>query len=572
MRAVGVIRASAGLGRGDDVGEGLDVVLGKAIGRRLGRGGLEVVQVAVELLIIAQALAHMVENLTGELLAARIGHVGADPFGILSGLVHAHQTDGGEVVVEGAEIVFGVGIQALFQQLGDDVALDLQRTGCDVHQLVETGIEVLLVLCEIGKARHVQRHDADGAGALARTEVAAGLFPQLAQVQTQTAAHRTDIGRLHIGVDVVREVGGAVFGGHLEEQLVVLGGGPVKVAGDGIGRNRVLEAAAVAVALDHQLDEGLVDDVHLGLAVTVGEVHFLSADDGGLVLQVGRDGPVQRDVGEGRLRTPAGGRVHAEDEALDALLDLFVAEAVDLDKGGQIGVKGGEGLGARPLVLHDAEEVDHLVAEGGEVAGRGGVDLARDAEALGDQLAQTPARAVAGQHAQVVQMQVAVAVRIGDLLVIHLAQPVVGRHGAGVGENQTADGIGHGGVLLDAPVGNVEVFVDRLAVIQVGGLKIAHFLALLAVEDVGLADHLVAAAGKHGLDAVLDILDRHETVVDLRQEVRRHLEGQKINDAFGVLGIRRIKGLLDRPCNLIDIETDDLSVPLYYIIHCVHSS
>ncbi len=46
---------------------------------------------------------------------------------------------------------------------------------------------------------------------------------------------------------------------------------------------------------------------------------------------------------------------------------------------------------------------------------RRGIDLARNTEALLDQLLEAPAGTVAGEHAQVVQVQVAVAVGIADL-------------------------------------------------------------------------------------------------------------------------------------------------------------
>ena len=99
--------------------------------------------------------------------------------------------------------------------------------------------------------------------------------------------------------------------------------------------------------------------------------------------------------------------------------------------------KEGEGLGPRPLVLHDAQEVDHLVAQGGQVLGRGRGDLSRDApQPLLDELLQAPAGAVAGEHAQVVEVDLRVAVGVGDLLVVNLGEPVVGGDGPGVGENE----------------------------------------------------------------------------------------------------------------------------------------
>ncbi len=198
---------------------------------------------------------------------------------------------------------------------------------------------------------------------------------------------------------------------------------------------------------------------------------------------------------------------------------------------------------------------------------RGGVDLARDAEALLDELLEAPAGAVAGEHAQVVQVEVAVAVGVGDLLVIDLAQPVVGGDGAGVGEDQAAHGIGDGGVLLDAPVSHVQIFVDGLLVVKVGGAHVAQFLALLAVQDVGLGDLLVAAAGEHGLYAVLNVLHGDLPVLDLFQEVSRDLQRQKIDDAVVVLGFGGFECFLDGFGNLRDVEIDNFAVAFYDLIH-----
>ena len=80
-----------------------------------------------------------------------------------------------------------------------------------------------------------------------------------------------------------------------------------------------------------------------------------------------------------------------------------------------------------PLVLHNAEEVDHLVAEGGQVLSGGGGDLSGDAaQPLLDELLQAPAGAVAGEHGEVVEVDLRVAVGVGDLLVVDLREPVVG--------------------------------------------------------------------------------------------------------------------------------------------------
>ena len=104
-----------------------------------------------------------------------------------------------------------------------------------------------------------------------------------------------------------------------------LGLAPVEVAGDGVGGDGILEAAAIGIALDHNLDEGLVDHVHFLLALTVGEIHLLTAHDSGLTSQIARHHPVEGDVGEGSLSTPAGGGVHTVDEGLSVRISHLAA-------------------------------------------------------------------------------------------------------------------------------------------------------------------------------------------------------------------------------------------------------
>ena len=100
------------------------------------------------------------------------------------------------------------------------------------------------------------------------------------------------------------------------------------------------------------------------------------------------------------------------------MFDLFLREVVHLDKRSKVGIKRGESLSTSPFILHDTEKIDHLVAKRGEMAGRRGVGFARDAKPLLDELLQAPAGAVTGEHGQVMEMEIAVAVCIGNLLVI----------------------------------------------------------------------------------------------------------------------------------------------------------
>ena len=77
-------------------------------------------------------------------------------------------------------------------------------------------------------------------------------------------------------------------------------------------------------------------------------------------------------------------------------------------------------------------------------------------------------------------VDVGVAVSIGDFLVVDFGEPIVGGDGAGVGENQTADGISDGGVLFDTPVSDAEIGIDDILEVDVGVFDGAEDVGLLA--------------------------------------------------------------------------------------------
>ena len=304
------------------------------------------------------------------------------------------------------------------------------------------------------------------------------------------------------------------------------------------------------------------------LAVPVGKVHLLAAYNGWQVFQVLGHRPVQGDIGERGLCAPAAGGVHPIDEGLDALFDLFLAQVVHFDEGGQIGIEGRKRLRPRPLILHDAQEVDHLVAQGGQVAGRSRGDLPRNApQPLLNELLQGPARAVAGEHGQVMDVDLRVAVGVGHLLVIDLAEPVVGGDGPGVGQDQAAHRVGDGGVLFHSPVVDLEVVIHQILIVQQRGVDVTHLLPLLAVQDIGLCHVGVPCLGQHGLHAVLDVLHRNAAVPDLGLKICGHPQGQQVDDAGIKLLIQGLERLGDGGADLSDLKTGGGTVPLRHLIH-----
>jgi hypothetical protein len=103
-----------------------------------------------------------------------------------------------------------------------------------------------------------------------------------------------------------------------------------------------------------------------------------AADDHRLIFSGARYVQIHGDVGEGRLESHPGGNVDVEDEFLQGLLDLLVAELIVSDEGCQQGVEVGQGLGAGRFPLQGVEEIDDLAQGRAQVLGRCAFHLAFD--------------------------------------------------------------------------------------------------------------------------------------------------------------------------------------------------
>ena len=120
--------------------------------------------------------------------------------------------------------------------------------------------------------------------------------------------------------------------------------------------------------------------------------------------------------------------------------------------------------------------------------GAGGDPSGDALDSLANELLEVPACAVGCQHGQVVEMDRGLLVELRDLIVIDLIQPVVRGDRSGVGEDQSAQRILDGGVLLHSPVEPVEVAVYQLGIVEHACRRLTDALALAAVQDVRLGD------------------------------------------------------------------------------------
>ncbi|ETJ02804.1 MAG: hypothetical protein Q605_AUC00935G0002, partial [Actinomyces urogenitalis DORA_12] len=183
LGGVGVV--GVGLGASlEDLRETTAVLLGEAVGRALGGGGLQVVEVTGGLLEGDHHLAHVIEDAHAHGVAARVGDVVGVSGEVADHLVHAVDADGGEVVVQRAQPALGEGEQTSVDVVLDDGALELQGVTGDAEQPVKGSNEAGLVTgVGVTQARHVDRDHTDAAGLLGRAEQAVAALEQLAQVE-----------------------------------------------------------------------------------------------------------------------------------------------------------------------------------------------------------------------------------------------------------------------------------------------------------------------------------------------------------------------------------------------------
>ncbi len=164
-------------------------------------------------------------------------------------------------------------------------------------------------------------------------------------------------------------------------------------------------------------------------------------------------------------------------------------------------------------------------------------------------------------------MDVRVAVRVCDFFVVDFAQPVVCGDRAAVAQDQTADRIRDRRVFFDAPVGDFDVAVDQIFVVENGRFHITDFFALLAVQNVRFRNVRVAGLAQYGFDAVLNVLDCDFAVFDLRFEVRGHFEREHIHDTGMILLVLRFERLGYCNGDLLDVKLCGFAVALDHLIH-----
>ena len=164
-------------------------------------------------------------------------------------------------------------------------------------------------------------------------------------------------------------------------------------------------------------------------------------------------------------------------------------------------------------------------------------------------------------------MQIAVAVGVGDLFVVHLAQPVVGGDRAGVVQNQPAHGIGNGGIFFHTPVGNIEIVIDRPLIVEQRRFDVAQFFALLAVKNIAFGNFHVSRLNQNDFHAVLNVFNGYHPVLDLMGKIRGNAERKALDNVVRILHLLGVERLFYGDFDFAHVERHDASVSLLHLKH-----
>ena len=140
---------------------------------------------------------------------------------------------------------------------------------------------------------------------------------------------------------------------------------------------------------------------------------------------------------------------------------------------------------------------------------------------------QRPAGTVGSQHVQIVDMDVAVAVRLAHIGRVNMAQPIIGRYLAGNVQNQTAVGIPLVGIGVDSPVESFQIFVDGALNVNHNLAIRTHAVALVTIQNIGLGRGKIVGGNQNLLYDILNLFNRRHGFGKLMLQNFQNLSRQK---------------------------------------------
>ncbi len=193
------------------------------------------------------------------------------------------------------------------------------------------------------------------------------------------------------------------------------------------------------------------------------------------------------------------------------------------------------------------------------------------AKPLLNQLFQRPACTVPREHREVMNVDIRISVRAGNLLIIDFREPVVCGDCPRVGQYQPAHRVCNRRVFLHAPVLHLHIAVHDLLVVEYRRLHVAHPLALLSVQDKRLGCNGITSLLQHLLCTVLNVLHMDAAVLHLALYICCHPQRKQINNILVILHLRRLKRLDQRPADFVQTKLCHTAISFYNLNHLENS-
>ena len=70
------------------------------------------------------------------------------------------------MILKASQVSLGVWVEAFIQKLCDHISLNFQRTGGNIHHMIQTAEKVLLILRHVSDPRHIDGHNTHRSGTL----------------------------------------------------------------------------------------------------------------------------------------------------------------------------------------------------------------------------------------------------------------------------------------------------------------------------------------------------------------------------------------------------------------------
>ena len=184
-----------------------------------------------------------------------------------------------------------------------------------------------------------------------------------------------------------------------------------------------------------------------------------------------------------------------------------------------------------------------------------------------NQLFQRPSGTVSGQHGQIMQMNVCISVCIGNFFIINFGKPVVGGDSTGIAQNKTTDGIGDGRIFFNTPVGNLNIAVNNIFIVENGRFHITYFFTLFPIKNICFGNFGVSGLNENLFHTVLNILYLNFSVFNFWLKISSNFQGKKINNIWMIIYFFCFKSTGDGNIDFAQIKFRNFAVTLNNLIH-----